>query len=228
MNSNWLSEVGAIFEKEAKTELRTRTGLITGGVFALSTIVTVALALYNKNPNEGDLRDVSASLIWVILLFASLLSLPRSFLAEDELGTGDLLRLIARPHAVFWGKILFNLVQTWLLAIFVALLFFMLTGLQVVWPGLLVGSLAAGGAALAGAVTFCGAIAAQAANRAALAGAIAIPLVLFPTEWGVSSLRAAVGVGAPGPGWAALIGLAAYASLTLVLGPWIYAMVWKI
>ena len=227
MSSNWSSEVGAVFNKEAQTELRTRTGLVTSGVFALTTIVTVALALFNKNPNKGDLRDVSASLVWVILLFASLLTLPRSFLAEEELGTADLLRLMARPHAVFWGKMLFNIVQIWVLGFFVVLIFFFLTGLHVVWPVMLIGSLFTGGAAVAGAVTLCGAIAAQAANRAALAGAIAIPLVLFPTEWGVSSLRAAVGVGAPGAGIAAVLGLAAYASLSVSLGPWIYAAIWK-
>lgn len=228
MSSNWTSEIGAVFEKEAKTELRTRTGLVTSGVFALATIVTVSLALYNKNPNDGQLRDISASLVWVILLFSCLLTLPRSFLAEEELGTADLLRLTARPHAVYWGKMLFNVVQTWLLALFVGLLFFFLTGLHVLWPGILVGSLVSGGAALAGTVTFCGAVAAQATNRAALAGAIAIPLVLVPTEWGVSSLRAAVGVGAPGPGAAAVAGLSAYAVLCLILGPWVYALVWKI
>jgi heme exporter protein B len=196
-------------------------------VFSLATIVTVALALFNKNPNEGDLRDVSASLIWVILLFASLLSLPRSFLAEEEQGTADLLRLLARPHAVFWGKVLFNLGQMWLLCLVVSGLFVALTSLHVELPWLFAGSLLAGGAAVASAVTLCGAIASHAANRAALAGAIAIPLVLFPAQWGISSLRAALGVGTPLPGIYAAVGLMGYACISLAIGPWIYGATWK-
>ncbi len=227
MSSSWSREIGAMFRKEAQAEFRTRTGAVTSGVFSLSTIVTVALALFNKNPNEGDLRDVSASLLWIVLLFASLLSLPRSFLAEEEQGTADLLRLTARPHAVFWGKVLFNLVQIWLLCATVGVLFLALTGLHVELPGLFVASLVGGGAAIACAVTLCGAIASHAANRAALAGAIAIPLVLFPAEWGISSLRTSLGIGEPLPGILAAVGLMAYACISLAIGPWIYAATWK-
>ena len=213
--------------KEAQSELRTKTGAVTSGVFSLATIVTVSLALYNKNPNTEELRDVASSLVWIILLFAGLLSLPRTFLAEEEQGTADFLRLTARPHAVFWGKVLFNVLQIWILSLFVGLLYFALTGLQVQLPGLLAASLLAGGAAIACAVTLCGAIASHAANRSALAGAIAIPLVLVPTEWGVSGLRAAVGAGVPQSGELATIGLFGYACLALAIGPWIYATIWK-
>jgi len=227
MSSGWASEIGAMFRKEALSELRTRTGAVTSGVFALATIVTVSLALFNKNPNQGDLPDVCASLIWIVLLFASLLSLPRSFLAEEEHGTADLLRLMARPHAVFWGKVLFNLVQMGLLCVAVSILFVILTSLRVSHPLLFAASLLAGGAAIAVAVTLCGAIASHAANRAALAGAIAIPLVLFPAEWGISSLRAALGVGSTQAGIYASLGLMAYACISLAWGPWIYAAIWK-
>jgi heme exporter protein B len=227
MSSTWASEISAVLSKEARLELRSKTGIVTSGVFALATIVTVSLALYNKDPNNGPLPDVSASLVWIILLFAALLSLPRTFLAEEEQGTADLLRLVARPHAVFWGKVLFNLIQIWLLALVVCVLYFALTGLHATSLGLLVAALLAGGTALASAVTLCGAVASHAANRAALAGAIAIPLVLFPTEWGVSGLRAAVGVGSLQTGVMATVGLFGYAALSLLIGPWIYAAIWK-
>ncbi|HWD37847.1 MAG TPA: heme exporter protein CcmB [Fimbriimonas sp.] len=223
----WRDEVLAIFKKEVLSEFRGKTGLSTGVVFSLSTIVTVALALFNKNPNKMDLQDVCASLVWIILLFASLLTLPRSFLVEEEQGTGDLLRLLARPHAVFWGKVIFNLIQMWLLCLLVAVLFIGLTGIVVTEPLVLAACLFSGGASLVGAVTLCGAIASRAANRAALAGAISIPLVLFPTQWGVSGLREAFGSVVATGGNTAAIGLTAYALLSLGIGPWIYAAVWK-
>lgn len=234
MSSPWTREVLAVLRKEAASELRTKTGLATGGLYGFATVVTVAFALFNKNPNRIDaamhdapMKDMCASLVWSIVLFTSLLSLPRAFLAEEENGTGDLLRLMARPHAVFWGKALFNVLQTWTGGILLGLMFVAFTGLQVAdWPTFFV-CLLGGGAAIAGAVTLCGAIAAQAAHRAALAGAIAIPLLLPLLQQGVVAMKGAFGTGLAGAGLPAALGMCAYAVLTLIVGPWIYAAVWK-
>lgn len=233
MNS-WTPEILAVLQKEAATEWRTKTGLLTGGLYGVATVATLAFAFYDKDANRLDkqfldhpLKDVCASLVWSILLFSSLLSLPRAFLAEEENGTADLLRLMARPHAVFWGKTLFNLAQTWVGGLFLGGLFVGALGLEVAYRGLFVVCLLAGGAAVAGAVTLCGAIAAQAANRAALAGAIAVPLLLPLLQWGVTGMRASLGVERLAYGTNAAVGMACYAVASLVLGPAIYAAVWK-
>ena len=232
--SAWTAEVLAVLKKEAATEWRTKTGLMTGGLFGLSTVAALALAFYNKNPNRLDaqfgdhpMKDVCASLIWTILLFSSVLSLPRAFLAEEENGTADLLRLMARPHAVFWGKMLFNLLQTWVGGLALGGLFVGTVRLEVPHVGLFVLCLLGGGAAIAGAVTLCGAIVAQAANRSALAGAVAIPLLLPLLQWGVTGLRAALGVERMGYGVNAAMGMGCYAVAAIVIGPYLYAAVWK-
>jgi heme exporter protein B len=227
MNSSWTTEISAVFLKEAKIEMRGKTGITTGSVFALCTVVTIALALYSKDPNKLQLQDVCASLIWVVILFASLLTLPRTFLGEEEQKTADLLRLTARPHAIFWGKAIFNLIQIWCLTAVVSALFILMTGIQVHSMGRLVACLFTGSSAMVGAVTLCGAIASHASNRAALAATIAIPLVLIPSQWGVNGLRdsfsSIVGFGGSG----AAFGLFSYATLSLGIGPWIYAAIWK-
>lgn len=232
--SAWTSEILAVFRKEAATEWRTKTGLTTGGLYGLATVFTIVLALFDKNVNRFDpgaadhpLKAVCASLVWSVVLFASLLSLPRAFLAEEENGTADLLRLMARPHAVFWGKMLFNLVQTWVGGVFLGTAFVVGVGLEVTHPGLFVACLLSGGAAIAGAVTLCGAIVAQAVNRAALAGAVAIPLLIPLLQWGVVGMKAAFGVERLAPGLNAASGMGCYAVASLVLGPAIYAAVWK-
>lgn len=227
MSSSWTAEVLAIFSKEVKSELRGKTGIATASVFALATVVTIALALYNKNPNQLDLQEVCAALIWVVILFAGLLTLPRSFLHEEEQRTSDLLRLMARPHAVFWGKALFNLLQMWAIAAVVTCLFVILTGISVVSFPLLISCVLAGSSAMVGAVTLCGAIASRASNRAALAATIAVPLVLIPTQWGVTGLRVAFGSIMAFGGLNSVVGLFAYATLSIGLGPWIYAAIWK-
>jgi len=227
MSSNWSSEIRAILWKEFAGELRSRTGIVTGGLFSFATIVTVATALYNKDANQSELRDVCASQIWTIILFAAILTLPRTFLAEEDQGTSDLLRLTARPHAIFWGKAIFNLIQIAVLCAIVAVLYVGLTGLRVPHVLLFAGTLLAGGAAITGVVTSCGAIASRAANRTLLAGAISLPLVIGPCQWGVTGLRSAMGGGFPQDGWMAVVGLSAYALLTLIVAPWIYATIWK-
>ena len=234
MNSPWKTEVLAILRKEALTEFRTKSGLATGALFGFATVITVSFSLFGINPNRVDaefhdtpLKAVCASLIWTIVLFSALLSLPRAFLGEEENGTGDLLRLMARPHAVFWGKMTFNILQTWALSFSLGLLFLAFTGLKVALPLVFGLCLLGGGASVAGAVTLCGALAAQAANRAALAGAIAVPLLLPLLQWGVTGMKASFGAGFPGSGTSAAVGMVCYAVLVVVVGPWIYAAVWK-
>src|SRR4051794_37721914 len=105
LNSNWRVEIGAVFRKEWLNESRTRSGLISSLLFSVVAVVAIALATFGKTPDP----TIAAGLLWVTLLFSSILALPRSFIGEEETGTADLLRLLARPHVVFWGKALFNL-----------------------------------------------------------------------------------------------------------------------
>lgn len=234
MSSSWRSEVLAVLRKEIFSEVRTKSGLVTSGLFGVASVVTIALATFNTKLNG----DIAAGLLWVTILFASILSLPRTFLVEEEQGTADMLRLVARPHSVFWGKALFNLLLTGTTSAGLAVLFLIFTGQPIALTWLLVLSLIGGCGALTGAVTLCGALVAQAANRAALAGAIAIPLLLPVLAMGVSGTRVALSQGILDAntvfaqdflrgGIAASLGLWAYAVASLAIGPWLFAAVWK-
>ena len=170
---------------------------------------------------------MAAGLIWVAVLFATIVSLPRIFLVEEEVGTMDILRLTARPHAVYWGKALFSLVQAVLVSLLLSAMFLAFVSQKIQYPLLLVLSLVGGSACLASAVTLCGALVAQAANRSALAAAISAPLLLPVITMAVSATRVALGDGRPADGLAATIGLFGYAVASLVLGPWFFAFVWK-
>lgn len=190
-------------------------------------MITIALAFFNKNPNRDGLPDIAAALLWTTLTFTALLGLPRTFLAEEESGTMDLLRLTARPHAVFWGKVLFNLAQTVVIGGFVTLAFVALVGIEIKILGLFAVAMVSGWIALASTVTLCGAIAAPAANRSTLAAAIAVPLVLPLVQILVAATRASFGAGFPELGWQAATGGVGFAALALALGPWLFATVWK-
>lgn len=185
-------------------------------------MITLAFATFTTKLNA----DVASGLLWVGILFASVLALPRTFLIEEELATGDLLRLVARPHAVFWGKALYNLALILVAGTALTLLFVMFTGLTVPDPLLMAASIFGGCTCLAGAVTLSGALVAQAANRTALAAAVSTPLVLFVLALGVATSRSAFSPGL-GNAWPWAGGTVCFAIVLFALGPWLFAAVWK-
>lgn len=224
MNYSWRAEILAIFRKEWRTEMRSMSGLVTAFLFSVVTVYAISFAALNsKLP-----KTVIAGMLWVALLFSAASSLPRTFLSEEEHGTADLLRLVARAHAVFWGKALFNIFQCVATSVMLSILYLGFTSTPVAIPWLFAVSLVAGCLSLAGAVTLCGAIASQASNRSMLAAAIAVPLLLPLVALGVSGMRVSLGDGTMASGGtASAIGLIGYAVATLATGPYIFAAVWK-
>jgi len=224
LNSSWQTEILAVFRKEWRTEVRSMSGLITAFLFSVVTVYAISFA----SLNEKLKGTVIAGMLWVALLFSAASSLTRTFVAEEEMGTADLLRLVARPHAVFWGKSLFNIVQCVFTSSLLSIMFLGFTSAKVPIPWLFAVSLVAGCMALAGAVTLCGAIAAQASNRSMLAAAISVPLLLPLVGIGVSCMRISLGDGSLSAGGTSyVVGLIGYAGLTLATGPYLYAVVWK-
>ncbi len=220
---SWSTEVSAVFRKEIQSELRSKSGLITSGLFGVVSVVAIAFATWTVKVTP----TVGAGLFWITLLFSSMISLPRAFTMEEELGTGDLLRLMARPHAVFWGKVLFNLILVAVTGIVLGTLFLLLAQVKIASVPIFVLSLAGACLALGGGVTLSGALVAQAANRNALAAAIALPLLVPLTAIGVSALRVAFGDVGATTGMMAAVGLVCYGVVSVALGPYLFAAVWK-
>jgi heme exporter protein B len=218
---SWTSEIVAVFRKEVQSELRSKTGLVTSGLFGVVSVVAIALATKDAKitPMTG------AGLFWITLLFSSMISLPRAFTIEEELGTGDLLRLMARAHSVFWGKVLFNLMLVAVTAAVLGTLFLLLAQVKIAEVSTFVVALLGSCLALGGGVTLSGALVAQAANRNALAAAIALPLLLPLTVIGVAALR--VAFGDKGEGTMASVGLLCYGVASVAIGPYLFAAVWK-
>lgn len=223
MSSTWGREVGAVVRKELRTELRNRSAGLTALMLSVATVFTMAFAFYGRELTG----DGGAGLLWSALLFAGVGSLARAFVAEEELGTGDLLRMWARPEAVYWGKVSFSFLQMGLTGAAVSVLFLTLTGLQVAHVGVLVVSLAGGSAALAGVVTFSSALIARGSNRGTLAGVVALPLLVPLVALGVAAGRSALGEPTTVPKWDACGGIWMYAVLVLMVAPYLFAALWR-
>ena len=218
----WSREIFAMMRKEWLCEIRTLSGLTTTALFAFVSVVVIGTATYNLKLSPV----LAAGLLWLVLVFAGSVTLPRTFIGEEELGTSDLLKLMARPEAVFWGKALVNAGQMLVTSLLVTGFFVMNSHVEVPNVLLLLVSVAAGSIGIASTVTLCGALASQATNRSTVAAAISIPLLVFLANLGVTAVAASFGednhAGLP-----AGIGLTAYAVLVSVVGPYIYALLWK-
>jgi heme exporter protein B len=117
-------------------------------------------------------------LLWIVLLFAALAGLDRSFVKEEESHTAPLLRLSASPLVVWAGKLAYNLVLLYLLMALLVPLFALLMGFEVVLVGWFVLLLTVGGYALAVTATIVAAIISRAMTRGALYSVLSLPLLL--------------------------------------------------
>jgi len=223
MKSSWAEEILAIAKKEFQAELRNPSSSFTAIMLTVSTVFTLAFAFSGRKlDGEG-----AAGMLWASLLFAGVGTLARAFIAEEEQGTGDLLRLWARPHSVFWGKVLFATVQMLVTSVMVCVLFMMLAGLSADQPVLLAFGLIAGSLSLAATVTVVSAIIAQGSNRNTLGGVVALPLLLPLIAMGVLAGRTGIAGTAIFQGQMAIIGIFCYAVLVLAIAPHLFASIWR-
>lgn len=176
----------AILRKECRSEWRTRYGLNSALLFAVTTLTAVSFAVGRM----GDRTDVLAALLWVVILFAALASLAHTFVREVEGHTLTLLRLTAAATPIAVGKLLFNLLFLGVLELVTVPLFLILMGAPPPHWGLFLGVLALGSAALATAATLVGAVIAQTRGRGALFAGVSLPLLLPLLAAAVSATRA--------------------------------------
>jgi len=95
--------VGAMLRKELQVELRTFESVPAMTLFSLTTFVVFHFAL-NRSSVEGDL---GAGILWVTLLFASILGVNRLFVADAEEGGFDAFLLApVERSAMFIAKVL--------------------------------------------------------------------------------------------------------------------------
>jgi heme exporter protein B len=174
----WLTEAAAVAAKDLRAEFRTKVAVNSLGLFALTTLVAVAYAVGPYRIAAEDRPHLLSVLLWIVLLFAALAGLDRSFVKEEESHTAPLLRLSATPLAVWAGKLLYNLVLLYLLMAAVVPLFIVLMGFRVELPPWFILLLIAGGFALAVTATIVAAIIARAISRGALYSVLSLPLML--------------------------------------------------
>lgn len=165
----------AVFCKDAQVEWRTRYALGATLLFAVTTLTAVSAAVSGSPVHS----EVKAALLWVVLLFAALSGLARTFVREEEVGTAHALRLSAPATAVYGGKWLFNLALMFSVEGVGVPLFLVVLPPQTVNYSLFLGVLILGGVGLTAASTFVAALIAQAPlGKSTLFFVVAFPVLM--------------------------------------------------
>ena len=201
--------VSALIWKDVRLELRTRESVPAMVLFSLSTFVLFHFALDEAEVSGG----LASGILWVTLLFATILGVNRLFVAEREEGGFD-------------GFLLAPVDRTALFVAKAAVLFGFLVALQVVavpafailllepspGPGLpeLAGMLLLADAGIAVVGTLVGALAVQTRAREVIVPLLALPLmipVVIAAARGTAPLWLEAGEAAVSGRWPLILGL---------------------
>jgi len=171
----FLRVTAAVFRKDTSSEIRTRYAL---NALFLFTVTTLSIILFSFQSATVPVQ-VHAGLLWVLIFFAAMSGLSRTFITEEDRGTILLLKLSTISTPVYYGKLLFNVILLLALTTILTVLYAMvLPGFHVQGVGTLCMSLFLGTVGLASASTIIGALIAKANARGTLYPVLSFPIVL--------------------------------------------------
>jgi heme exporter protein B len=213
----------AVFLKDLQLEQRTKFGINTIIAFVLASLMVMIFAL-----RAEDLHDHAKSgLLWIIVLFASLASLSRSFVSESDQSTLDLLRLRFPATHIYTGKLLYNFLFTFAVAVFSFLLYLFLLNIDISRWFIMSAGLIFGSLGLASISTLLASLVAQSNQKGAVFSVLAIPL-LIPLILIVAKVTFTAFYGDQDGSYisdiAALIG---YCGVTVTAGSLLFDFVWN-
>lgn len=214
MKTPFISTVAAIIGKDLRAELRARELVSVMALFALLSILVFSFAL----ELDREAREEAVSgVLWVTLIFASLLGFNRSMAQERDQGNLDamLLAPVSRA-AIFVGKLLGNFIFTLIVGLAMLPLMTALYGLMLL-DGWIIATTALGIFGLATIGTLLATMTVQTRAREAL-----LPIALLPIAlpFLLTAVRATKGIlsGAATAEWQGALGmLAAITAIYLVL-----------
>lgn len=168
----WLRTTIAVVQKDLMSEFRTRYAFNTMLAFVVTSLLII---LYTLRARQLDPTPKSG-LVWIVVLFAALSVLGRSFMAETDRKTYDLLRMHATGSVVYTGKLIYNILFTFLINAFTFFWYIFLVDLSVVSWMAFVMLLVFGSVGFSSVATMTAAIVSQADRRGAVFSVLSIPL----------------------------------------------------
>lgn len=213
----------AILKKEVLQELRTKYALNTLLAF---TGASLLLVLFTLRANQLDPTPKSG-LIWIIILFAAMSGMMRSFLQEADKKTWALLQLHSGATEVFIGKLTFNFLFLLLLHIFTFFFYMLMMDLPIISPFYLICSLIFGAAGLAAVTTLTSAMISQADRKGALFSVLCIPLLVPLLLILTRTTKFALIEGPDGAAINDLFALIGFCGVTITTGILLFDFIWE-
>jgi heme exporter protein B len=170
----FLRQAGAIAGKDLRVEVRGRHALGTLLPFAATLLVAFGFAF---GPGRDVLQRTAPGLLWMAVLFASVMAARRAYQAEAE--DGALEGLLLAPvdkAAVFAGKVTAVVLELFALVVAILALVVILFDLSLGSPLALVGAFALGSVGLAAVGGLFGVVAEAARTREAVFPMLVLPL----------------------------------------------------
>jgi len=171
--SGYLRKVAAIVGKDIATEIRTKEMISAMFVFSLLIIFIFNFAFDLRAEN---MQTLAPGVLWVAIAFAGMLGLSRSFILERDRGVLDgLLLAPVDRSAIYFGKMIGNVLFISIVEIFILPVFVVLFNQSLTSLPLLIGVVILGTIGLAGVGTLFSAMAVHTRAREVM-----LPIMLFP------------------------------------------------
>jgi heme exporter protein B len=211
-----------ILKKEILQELRTKyavnTILAFTGAALLLVLFTLRAEQLDPTPRSG--------LVWIIILFAAMTGMMRSFVQETEKKTWNILQLSTRPGNVYAGKFIYNFLFLLMLHIFTFFFYMIMMGLTVHHAGFFIASILFGAAGLSSVTTLTSAMIAQADRKGAVFSVLCIPLLVPLLLILTRTTKAAFAGGTDASDLNDLLALVGYCGSTIAAGVLLFDYIW--
>ncbi|NTW28761.1 MAG: heme ABC transporter permease CcmB [Coriobacteriia bacterium] len=190
----------AILRKDLVMELRTREMLTSMGLYAVLVLVVYEIAL-SQAGSDFEILRIASGLLWLAIIFTSLLGLNRSLVHEKDQGCLEALLLspIDRP-VIYFAKAIGNLIFLAMVEVIVLPLFyfFFLSGKELGAPlWMLPLPLIVGSIGIAGVGTLLSTMSVNTTGKDFILAVLFIP-VMFPLLYACVAATSAVLIGDPG------------------------------
>lgn len=166
-----IREIGFLLQKEFTLEWRQKYAL--GGIllYVLATVYVVYISSLKTEPEQWN------TLFWIIILFASVNAVARSFMQEHS-GRQLYYYTLANPIAVLLAKIIYNFLLLLLLSFLTLGAYGAVAGYPIHRPEPFFWAVGLGSLGFAIALTFVSAIASKASNTATMMAILSLPLLI--------------------------------------------------
>jgi heme exporter protein B len=222
--ATYLRKVWAIFVKEIRAEVRAKEVFSTMVIFGLLAAIIFGMAFDLRIPRSSM---VVPGILWVIVLFAGVLGLHRSFGAEVDRGTmAGLLLIPVDRSAIYFGKFLANLLFMLLMEALLLPLLLVLFDVSLFHPWILLGLLL-GTIGYTGVGTIFAALTANSRARETMLPILLLPVVVPVFTAGVG-LTAGIIDGRPMSGlWHWLFVLTIYDVIFVIVAYLVFDLIWE-